>query len=84
MSRDFTPEPPRGFEPRTYALRAVRESPRTTFFLVDTPEYLGISVQICAMFRGITGAFRDQASVPAHGLMRLSSSAIRACATSMS
>ena len=36
-TNDFHVEPPRGFEPRTYALRADRKPPKTTLLLVHTP-----------------------------------------------
>ena len=52
-------EPPRGFEPRTYALRAVRTPPEDRLLLVHSPAYPGIFGHACALFRGITGAFRD-------------------------
>ena len=58
MSRDFTREPPRGFEPRTYALRAVRQPLVATLLLVHTPAYPGILGDTGALFRGVSGASR--------------------------
>ena len=52
-------EPPRGFEPRTYALRAVRRSPGVTFLLVHTPAYPALHCCAASMFRGIPGSFRE-------------------------
>jgi hypothetical protein len=59
---DFHVGPPRGFEPRTYALRAVRGPPKVTLLLVHTPAYPGILGHACAMFRGISGAFQGLGS----------------------
>ena len=53
----FLPEPPRGFEPRTYALRAVRRPPKATLLLVHTLAYPGMFGHACALLRGISGAF---------------------------
>ena len=57
-SNEFPVEPPRGFEPRAYAFRAVRNPPRNTLLLVHTPAYPAIVGHARAMFRGISGAFR--------------------------
>jgi hypothetical protein len=51
--------PPRGFEPRTYALRAVRGPPKATLLLLHTRAYPGMLGHTCPMFRGITGELRD-------------------------
>jgi hypothetical protein len=67
---------PRGFEPRTYVLRVVRPPPRATLLLVHLPACPGMCGHPRGLLRGISGAFRDQAGVPVHGLIRLSSSAI--------
>jgi putative transposase len=50
-------EPPRGFEPRTYALRAVRRPPKVTLVLVHTPAYPAMVGHTSSMFRVISGAF---------------------------
>ena len=52
-------EPPRGFEPRTYALRAVRQPPKATLLLVHTPAYPALHCCAASMFRGIPGSFRE-------------------------
>ena len=56
MSRDNTVEPLRGFEPRTYALRAVRQPLKATLLLVHTPAYPAMLGHTHALFRGISGA----------------------------
>ena len=57
--QQFSREPPRGLEPRTYALRAVRKPPRNSLLLVHTPAYPAIVGHTPAMFRVISGAFRE-------------------------
>ena len=51
--------PPRGFAPCTDALRAVHRLPMATLILAHTSAYPGIFGHTCALFRGISGAFRD-------------------------
>ena len=62
--------PPRGFEPRAYALRAVRGPPKATLLLVHTPAYPGMFGHTCSLFRGISGAFETRGGRPAWASIR--------------